>query len=972
MMNPARLAAMLRFHLSELSSQNAHHLFEHLARHLARARLFSNILPATGPVSAGGDGGKDFETFRTYIAPNRDPGSTFAARTSGERVIAFACSLEKRIEAKIRKDMNAVRTAGGIDELVVFCEANVAVAKRHKLIAEAEDDGFDLQIVDGNAIAEWLTEPDLFWVAEEYLKVPAELFPAISRDQAYLQHKQEWTTRSVLPISTADFVAVKSGIRHATFDPDARPDLGFWLAKMEGFLGDPTPRGLARSATYEIAVGHLRGRNDLTSQTQRLLDYFSDVDDFPAIGDLTDATALLAYAFGALFHGHYRADDAILYDWRRRIEETLEMGLAVSKGPGQRAGYLNVLGMLEHTPRSPGEAPELSAAIQRWQAMLDHVDEARLFPLESFADYIVKMVALYGNDRGLEDLAGRVDDMLALRIGAAAAGKKAVERAMSLIERGELAEALRILHAAKAKWFSGENMGSVMRILLLMSEQYCRLGLAYAGKYHAMVAAFLAHYEPHQEVRHLEPEGLLALADAEDVAGNSLGFLQLLPLLLESHVRHEDRPLELERHPRLAQSLGQLAALLGFLKRGNPAARAVLDQTISSWPALVSTPLIGAAAAENGFWLKGSWEEAWTELEEMILDRPFGDLGQERCVRWHALGLDWSCRFANDYRTTPHAEQLVSELQLIGCAISGRDLGLAPCEIELQISVAETENGRLVINDPSPDNRSLRVTLPPGERGPDQAMEAMVAFGAAMRACSVLGDEDLMEVFDRGPLEALFVGRPYSELYREFVPEVIFNDAIRVAAPPLDPERPFDSRAGTRVAWFDGPGADFDEARAEEDVLRRYDWARRALQYTLGETMQDPGFVQRLAKLHEQGKTDWEILSILNNIAVAARGFSAESMAPENRELALRAMEFEEQPQDALPAETFSAEKIDIYSKVYIGAFTGSWGLRWPICATPEKMEIFLAARYGLRTVDVPHEMQINWEKLAQIMLTPA
>lgn len=92
---------------------------------------------------------------------------------------------------------------------------------------------------------------------------------------------------------------------------------------------------------------------------------------------------------------------------------------------------------------------------------------------------------------------------------------------------------------------------------------------------------------------------------------------------------------------------------------------------------------------------------------------------------------------------------------------------------------------------------------------------------------------------------------------------------------------------------------------------------------------------------------EWrKILSVLNNIAVAGRGFSAEHMTPENRELALRAMEFVERPQDALPAETFSIEKIDIYSKIYTDAFAGSWGLRWPICATPEQMEI--AANEGL------------------------
>ncbi|KWV56026.1 hypothetical protein AS026_35760 [Rhizobium altiplani] len=971
MTNPAKLAAMLRFHLSELSPQNAHHQFEHLARHVARARLYSNILPATGPVSAGGDGGKDFETFRTYLAVGRDPGSAFANHASGARVVAFACTLEKKIEPKIRKDMETISVGGGIDELVVFCEANVPVGKRHKLIAEAKDKGFDLQIFDGNTLAELLTEPDLFWVAEEYLKVPAEFFPVVSRDEGYLQHKREWANRSVIPISMADFVAVKSGLRKATFDPDARPDLGFWLRQMESFLCKEAPRGLLRSALYEIAVASLRGRNDLSDQADHLADYFGDLDEFLSIGDLTDATTLLIYSFGAFWLGNYHADGTDLYQWRVKIEQALETCFAVANGPGQRAGLLNILGMLELTPKKPGSTPELSDALQRWQSMLDYVEEAPLFPLESFADYIIKIVGTYGSDKALEDLANRVEDMFASRAGTAAAGKKAVDRALSLIERDEATAAIRVLHAAKAKWFSGEMMGSVVRILLLLSEQYCRLGLAYAGKYHAMVGAFLARYEPHGEMRQLEPECLMALVNAEEAAGNSFGFLQLLPLYLDSHVRNDDRPLEMERHPELSQNFGQLAALLGFLGRGNPSARTALDPTISIWPEPIRVPIIEAAAAKDGFWVNGTWDEAWAELEEALLDRPFGDLGQERCVRWQALGLEWSCHFANDYRTTPHAEQLISELQLIACAMADRDQGLVPCSIELHVSIGDSAMQGVRVTGPTPEDRSLRISVSDVDRGPEQSIDAMVVFGTAMRACSVLDDAALMEAFDRDPLDALFVGRPYCELYREFMPSAIFDEATRLATSPLDPDRSFKCRAGRRVDWFGGPGPNFVQARAEEDIRRRYDWARRALRFTLDRAMDDREFLSRLLILHQEGRTDWEILSVLNNIAVAARGFSPERMTPEIGEQAQRAMEFVEQPSDALSAETFSAFNIENYSKAFVGAFAGSWELHWPECAMYDEMEEFLVARYGLRSMDLPDDMRLDWEaierKLTQV-----
>lgn len=91
----AQLSAVIRYHLSELSTRNGHHEFEHLTRYLARARLYSNILPATGPVSAGGDGGRDFKNFRTGVTFPLTAGSTFPQTASGERLVSFACTLEK-------------------------------------------------------------------------------------------------------------------------------------------------------------------------------------------------------------------------------------------------------------------------------------------------------------------------------------------------------------------------------------------------------------------------------------------------------------------------------------------------------------------------------------------------------------------------------------------------------------------------------------------------------------------------------------------------------------------------------------------------------------------------------------------------------------------------------------------------------------------------------------------------------------
>lgn len=963
MVNPVQLAAQLRFHLSELGSRNAHHEFEHLARHLARARIYSNILPATGPVSAGGDGGRDFETFRTGIALPV-AGSRFAARSSREWAVAFACSLEKRIERKIRSDVEKILATGKVDEIVYFCEANLPIAKRQEFVTAASGMGAELQIFDGNTIAEWLAEPDLFWIAEEFLHVPAEISPQMqSDDDGYAQHKVDWKARTVLPISRADFVAIKAGLRHATFEPVARPDLSFWIERMAGFLVPMAPRDLVRSASYEIAVAHLRGRGDMTSQAHLVADYFVDVEAHTDIGDLTTAATLLTYAFGGYWLGQFLTKESDLHDYRCKLADAVQSELDEAIGPGRRAGLLHVRALLAQTPAGPGLAPDFSAVIALWNAMLDSAEQASLYPIEAFADLLVEIVKLRGDDPELMGLAARADDLLAERMGGVAAGEKAIDRALSLLERDQPAAAIRELHRAKAKWFSGGRLVGAVRILVLLAEQYRQHGLAYAAKYHAMTAALLTRYEREDGVRRLQPETLLELLDAEDGAGNSFGFLRLLPVFVQAHIFHDDHPLNTERHPRLQSNLGQLASLLGFVKRGSPTTRQALDELVGEWPPLLRDPILSAANKPDGFWNRGTWPEAWTGLEEALLDRPFGDLGLERHVRWEGLGIRWTCVFLNDYRTTPPAEQIIAELQLVVFAFANRDLGIVPVDFTMNIEVSDAIE-RLTVEELTETRAAFRVTLPSRDRGPEESGDVLLVFAAALRAISVLDDEALARQFDRSVLEPTFVGRPYAELFREFVPEDLFAELFRQSIAPLDPERPFVSRAGGRVQWFDGPGPTFELERALGDAQNRYDKVLVSLRYTISGIAHDPGTRARLLEMHERGMKDWEILSILSNIAMGIRLDVPEDLPLEElRSRGMALLDKVETEADALLPAVFTDELLHAHAKVYLGAFFSSWQLHWPPSVDYEGAEKFLVSRFRLRDVDVPHQDVFGWDQ---------
>jgi hypothetical protein len=159
MASPTQLAAQIRFTLETLAEANDHRTFERICVGLARRRIVSNLLPATGPVSAGGDQGRDAESHWTDL-PNEGATSWFSLLASTERV-ALACTIQKSDgAAKIRRDLSAIAESGNeIRRVIYFTVTAVPVAQRHQLQSHASDThGIDLDIWDAQGIAHNLAD----------------------------------------------------------------------------------------------------------------------------------------------------------------------------------------------------------------------------------------------------------------------------------------------------------------------------------------------------------------------------------------------------------------------------------------------------------------------------------------------------------------------------------------------------------------------------------------------------------------------------------------------------------------------------------------------------------------------------------------------------------------------------------------------------------------------------------------------
>ena len=187
----------IRYELNQLSARNGHHEFEEMTRMLARSTVSRNILPATGPVSSGGDQGRDFETFRTNL-PGQvlEIGEQIGIR-NGEPV-SFACTLQKEgIGSKILRDVARITNEGAeVTHIVYYCEVDIPVGQRHDLQHQARSaHGVHLEIFDGHGIAEQLSDWHLYWIAEDFLHLPARALPsAPDRPDWYEADLRRWRT----------------------------------------------------------------------------------------------------------------------------------------------------------------------------------------------------------------------------------------------------------------------------------------------------------------------------------------------------------------------------------------------------------------------------------------------------------------------------------------------------------------------------------------------------------------------------------------------------------------------------------------------------------------------------------------------------------------------------------------------------------------------------------------------------------
>lgn len=711
--SPLKLIQYIRFQLDKLNSKNGQFDFEHLCRHFARETITPNILPATGPVSAGGDQGRDFETFTTFIT-NNDSILFYGKHES--KSLVFACSLYKikGLKDKIKGDIQSICTGSKPNLIYFFSNQDIPVALRHELQKWClEEFQLRLEIIDAQALSEQLAQPKIFWIAEEYLRIPADIFPRsiISNDTAYESARATWFDTKKEPYSFADFVEIKLALRKATFKDFAKPDLSRWIELMECLNNNEHSTELRRRSIYEVCVAALRGQHNLTPKKALVELYFSNWGKLSEPSELRDTTILLSYCSTATLLNEFECDVAQLHAWSKSLVSHLNSVISKTTGPNTLTELLQTRAHAAHLPFVKGTSPqfEVDEIFKWWERVINSAKKAPLFPVEDFADLLTKVAPYIGDDQRFSSLMRKLDKLLEERSKGYLIAEKSRDRAIEFFKAGKTLQAIDDLHRAKVRWFTGDTLYGSLLSLLTLSDCYLRLGLCYAAKYHALGAVFLIAKSSDDEIRSLFTSALFQLCSCEYTSGEWMTFSERFPLFLSMHYHHEKEPDDWNEgkiqgmvfHFLIVKSLAKAMDGSDAVARVESPLRALTmpDELREE----ILNPQLPLEKYESM-----ATEEILSKTSDEIWGTPFTDCGPTRIYRWKALGISWFASTENKLSGLPYAEEFIAVLQIVIADFGRTDFCLLPTNVEFELIVCDEKKFR---TEEIPDNKRIAYKI---------------------------------------------------------------------------------------------------------------------------------------------------------------------------------------------------------------------------------------------------------------------
>jgi hypothetical protein len=826
--------------------------------------------------------------------------------------------------------------------------------------------GATLDIFDGQALADILAERDTFWIAEQYLSIPADEWPAESTDEQYRALRERWITRGDTPQNVAEFLDIKQGLRTACFEELAKRDLSSWLRLMRNFFNENTSTRLVQSARYEISVAELRGRGSLDPAKVYIEQFFADLSSQSTAAELMDGAVLAVYAWGAVGHKQTLISVDTVKAWSIKMQVILDAALANVGRVVDRCLLLEAKAVLSSISfeGSLSSQDYANRFFDVWSDVVRQIQRTPYYPVKHVAGILEQVTPMLGTHPRFRSIVDDVDLLVAERAGAAAAADLARRRAVAYLQANRYLAALNELQKAKVGWFSGETMDGSMLSMLLISQSLSELNLQYAARYYAAGVLFLALNQQDEALKHRVSRAYFRLADTFHAAGEGISYFYVLAHALGAHHALASNPHDWTEHSHVQTSFAQATVFRAIARRLDTRIVRLIDEAISSWPLPETEQKRFIDLSEEPPWANMSRKEIEAKIANELGQHPFGDIGL-RSATWSALGIVWTVKGSATPEDWLAVTEFAAILQLAQVEFADAELVVIPSDVSIEIELCHKKEVKI---KQLPDNGKLvwRVSMPAEYAG---GTDDEHAFELATVAITILGQvtalpintfKELTEArFRRGFSARFFSVRPIRELLAFAQPAEIPSAALANTARQamLVDITPIESE---ELKWPTSPGPGYSTERAHEFLRNRYAISQRAVVLTLPKLLRDGRCRNIILGLRAEGFLDWQILSIVCSI-VAQYQVEAQFANLQPGDLATKMSdriyraERSNDPEFALNA--FSIEAVSMQKRILSIASLKTWRLEINR-QTPdfEATKRLLDARYGHSSDDLPHD----------------
>jgi hypothetical protein len=856
---PETVSKLIRHGLLQMSVDNAHHEFEHLCRHLARRRLCSNIIPATGPVAGGGDQGADFESIQLLS----DFGTSRYWRLIQTGRIVFACSLEKNLKKKVKADLkSAANRPSPPDRLYFFYPEPIKVSVRNALKEIAKQQyKIELEILDGVAIAEFLADPEMLWIAERYLSLPGGIsLPGSPTTPAWYKEILQSSQEDGLSFDV--FFQLSNAARYARQIPELHSDIPALVVRLKHFKQSPT---LEKRAFYEEFVAVLRGLNAAEGYETEVLNYLSDISTLTSASDLENSAVIIGYAQAASERGILHIPKATFSAAIDQLIERID-GLLTSEISFENCSllYVKAFALLHRTASEDGLGVAIEAACPLWNELLDRSEHVALYPIERLPP-LINMIFGASLSEPFTRVVQRLDAAMQKRVGDFNQAQQHLVRADNLIDAKEYLRALHELHRALPLSHSKKSQDDAILTCIQISRLYAQLGLLHASKYFGLAAAYASIELPEESLRDRIAIGLSLAVQADYASGASL--LYMIGYRLFCRVGgHFSIAGSAEKKQEERAKLDYYALLLHRVSE-------VIDGGVHE---RLSKIIRECGIEEAATIYKEELDNIFRGLDYPGLQKrfhaenaasPFSDIGNSRLTSWRQLGVDWNVDWISTQDAEKGGEAFVAMMQIVLASLSDTEFSLLATNVNISLRVVnESEASPRQVDDN--DDVAIHVAI-----NPHRPWDFYGFFGKICACLAIVSGMDdhafeaaLKREIDRGLHSRTAVFASPFVVFDHFFDEADYNEqhglgcAVSVT--------PYVVQTLEEVADVSPIHPQFNEAEALEQIENRYRNILRLWGTTVKRVLSDHAVRRIAVKLRTEGWKDWHLLQAIANVRV--------------------------------------------------------------------------------------------------------